>query len=106
MSARSSSGIVAMGHGGAGERSVGGGSPWIERVEKSSIRDCRVGGRPCREWWAVLGTVTEALDGFGSEGFGLGAGNDDAGKCLFLYAVWTLGSSCGSISLRVYFHRD
>jgi hypothetical protein len=39
-----------MGHGGAGERSVGGGSPWMERVEKSSIRDCRVGERPCREW--------------------------------------------------------
>lgn len=67
-STRISSGVVAIGHGGGGERSVGGSSPKIERLEKSSSIDWRVGGRPCREWWAVLGTVADAdaLEGLGS----------------------------------------
>jgi hypothetical protein len=63
ISERISSGMVAMGQGGAGERSVGGASPWMVRVEKSSRRDWRETGRPWREWWAGLGTVGEALEG-------------------------------------------
>ena len=87
MSARSSSGTVAMGHGSWGERSVGGASGWMERVEKEVMRDWRVVERPWREWWAGFGTVTAALGGLGSEGEGLGLGGwvkYDGGKCLFL----------------------
>lgn len=80
-----------MGHGGAGERSVGGGSPWMERVENSLRRDWRVGGRAAaaaappaaEEWWAGLGTVTAALEGLMLEGVAL-RGREVAGKCLFL----------------------
>ena len=61
-----SSGMLAMGQGGAGLRSVGGGSPRIEVVEYSLMRVCKEVDRPCREWWAVLGTVAEALEGLGS----------------------------------------
>jgi hypothetical protein len=61
-----SSGTVAMGHGGAGERSIGGASPRMVRLVNSLRRDCRGAERPCREWWAGLGTVTGALDGLGS----------------------------------------
>ena len=68
-----SSGTLAMGHGGAGLRSVGGGSPWMERLEKSLMRSCKGAERPCREWWAVLGTVSEAFEGLGSSGFGIDA---------------------------------
>ena len=39
-------------------------------------------GGPWREWWAVLGTVTEELEGFGLVAFEL---KEDGGKCLFLY---------------------
>lgn len=74
-----------MGHGGAGERSVGGGSPEIDKVEKSLSSVCNEAERPCREWWAVFGTATGALEGLGSCGLeavvgaapateGLGAG--------------------------------
>lgn len=72
-----SSGTLAMGHGGAGLRSVGGGSPWIERLEKSPMRSCKGTERPCREWWAVLSTVSEAFEGLGSCGFGIDAGTVD-----------------------------
>lgn len=72
-----SSGILDIGHGGAGLRSVGASSPRIEVLAYSLIRLWYVGERPCREWWAVLGTVAEALDGLGS--WGLGTGWDDAG---------------------------
>jgi hypothetical protein len=48
----------------------------MEVLEYSLIRFWYVGERPCREWWAVLGTVAEALDGLGS--WGLGAGADAA----------------------------
>lgn len=71
-----------MGHGGAGDRSVGGGSPWIERVANSLMRFCREGERPCREWWAVLGTVTEALEGLGSCGFGNDGAVGAEGPCV------------------------
>ena len=63
-----------MGHGGAGLRSVGGGSPRIEVCEYPLIRVCREEERPWREWWAVFGTVTDALEGFGSCGFDAGTG--------------------------------
>ena len=72
-----SSGILDIGHGGAGLRSVGASSPRIEVLAYSLIRLWYVGERPCREWWAVLGTVAEALDGLRS--WGLGMGWDDAG---------------------------
>jgi hypothetical protein len=45
----------------------------MEVVEYEPIIDWRVGDRPCREWWAVLGTVTEALDGLTSCGVEAGA---------------------------------
>ena len=74
ISTRISSGSPAIGQAGGGERSVGGASPWIESDEKSSIRDESEAERPYKEWWAVLGTVTGALDGFTSCGFILGGG--------------------------------
>jgi len=49
ISTRTSEGMLAIGHGGAGSRSVGGGSAGIDRVEKPAIRfDIDVDG-PCRE---------------------------------------------------------
>jgi hypothetical protein len=70
------------------------------------MRACKDGERPCRECWAVLGTVTEALEGLGSRGFGIegaGPGADavgipcflkyDGGKCFALYILSTLSSS-------------
>jgi len=39
-------------------------------------------GGPSREWWAGLGTVTAALEGFGFVGF---ERKYEGGKCLFLY---------------------
>jgi L-aminopeptidase/D-esterase-like protein len=70
-----SSGTEAIGHGGVGERSVGAGSPRMESVVKALIRDWRDGDRPCREWWAVMGTVFKALEELGSWGLGIvGAG--------------------------------
>ena len=71
-----SSGMLEIGLGGAGLRSVGGGSPRMEVLEYSLIRFWYVGERPCREWWAVLGTVAEALDGLGS--WSLGTADDGA----------------------------
>lgn len=96
-----------MGHGGGGENSVGGGAPTMERPEKSLMRLCRDLERPCREWWAVLGTVGEALEGFGSSGLvvpskvdeegpgigGAGFLKYEGGKCFALYVSWTLASS-------------
>lgn len=92
--------MVEIGHGGAGERSVGGASPWMERPENSLTRLASELDRPCREWWAVLGTVTAALDGLTFCGLGIdaddGAGLDveglagpldlkyDGGKCFAL----------------------
>ena len=40
----------------------------------SLMRLCKGAERPCREWWAVLGTVAEALEGLASWGFGIDAG--------------------------------
>lgn len=90
------------------------------REEKLAMRFWRLEERPSREWWAVLGTVTEALEGFGSAGLesefcwacvcefdaavvvvadvGGGGGGFflkyDGGKCFALYVSWTLASSC------------
>jgi hypothetical protein len=99
-----------MGHGGAGERSVGAGWPSIERVAKSASKVWYEEERPCREWWEGLGTVTEALEGLAScglalcglEGSGSGAAvvagflflKKDGGKCFALYFSCTLSSSC------------
>ena len=77
-----SSGSSAKGHGAAGVPSTGAGAGSMERPEKpamSCLIDC---GGPSREWWAVLGTVTEAFDGFGLVGFEM---KEEGGKCLFLY---------------------
>lgn len=77
-----SSGSSARGHGGAGVPSISGGAGSIERPAKPAMScfiDC---GGPSREWWAGLGTVDAALEGFGFVGFGA---KYDGGKCLFLY---------------------
>ena len=74
---------------------MGGSSPRIEREENPSIMDWSVGGRPSREWWAVLGTVAEAAEGLGSWDFCCG-GFDlkyEAGKCFALYSSCTLSLS-------------
>lgn len=41
----------------------------IVRPEKPAMSSLMVCGGPSREWWAVFGTVTDALDGFGLRGF-------------------------------------
>lgn len=79
---RISSGTSAIGHGGAGVPSISGGDGSIDKSEKLSINCLIVCGGPSGEWCAVLGTVADALDGFGFVGFG---GKADGGKCLFLY---------------------
>lgn len=82
ISTRSSDGIVAMRHGGAGDWSVGGGAGEIASVEKEAMSSGIVDfGGPSREWWAGFGTVTAALEGLGLVGFDL---EDEDGKCLFL----------------------
>ena len=79
---RISEGMVERGHGGGGEASVGGSAGRMEREEKEAISsNIDALGGPSGEWWAVFGTVTEALDGLGSVGFDLKA---EGGKCLFL----------------------
>lgn len=74
----------------------------MERVENSARRVCKEVERPCREWWAVLGTVAEAFEGLGSCGFDVPAGSPfdvdgpaeavdcnflkyEGGKCFALY---------------------
>ena len=79
-----SSGTTAMGHGGAGDESVGGNLLGIESLEKSAIRSEMVGGGAVNEWCAVLGTVTGTFDGFGFAGFDEEGGSVEAGKCFFL----------------------
>jgi hypothetical protein len=66
---RISSGSSARGHGGAGVPSIAGGAGSIDRPENPAISSLIVCGGPSREWWAVLGTVTEALEGFDFETF-------------------------------------
>ena len=79
---RISEGILERGHSGGGEASVGRSAGTMEREEKEAMSsDMDAVGGPSREWWAVLGTVTGALDGLGSVGFDLKA---EGGKCLFL----------------------
>ena len=79
---RISEGTLESGHGGGGEASVGGSAGIMWREEKEAISsDMDAVGGPSREWWAVFGTVTGALDGLGSVGFDLKA---EGGKCLFL----------------------
>ena len=59
-----------------------GGAGSIDRPEKPAMRSLIVRGGPWREWWAVLGTVTEAFEEFGFVGF---EEKEEGGKCLFLY---------------------
>jgi hypothetical protein len=90
----------------------------MEVVEYELIRDWSVGDRPCREWWAVLGTVAEALDGLTSCDVEVAAGAAGAaevvedelgtdfdcealralkyegGKCFALYVSCTPASNC------------
>ncbi len=77
-----SEGTMEMGHGGEGEASVGGSADGMDKEEKE-VMSCEIdeAGGPSREWWAVLGTVTAALDGFGLVGFDV---KEDGGKYLFL----------------------
>ena len=89
---RTSKGTEAMGHGGEGDPSMGGAAP----VKTSEAKDAMsweafAAGGPWREWWAGLGTVTAAFEGFGLLGF---EAKDVGGKCLFLYVWSTLASSC------------
>jgi hypothetical protein len=46
----------------------------MERLVNSLMRFCKGAERPWSEWWAVLGTVAEALEGFGSCAFDVDAG--------------------------------
>lgn len=69
---RISEGREARGEYGAGEASVGGGEAGIGRSPKDRIRAAVVVGAsrvPSWEWWAVLGTVTEAFEGLTFAGF-------------------------------------
>jgi len=82
MPTRISEGTVEIGEGGGGDASIGVSAGGIDREEKEAIScDMDDAGGPSREWWAGLGTVTAALEGFGLAGFDL---NEDGGKCLFL----------------------
>jgi hypothetical protein len=62
------------------------------------MRDCKGAERPCSEWWAVLGTVAEALEGLVSCGFGIGAGAVDADsgavECFLGWALKYDGGKC------------
>lgn len=95
-----SSGVVAMGHDGAGDKSVGGDSAGIESLEKSAIKSEMVEGGAVSEWCAVFGTVTGAFDGFEFAGFDEGW-NVDAGKCFFLYFSCTLASKRNAFRYRL-----
>jgi len=77
-----SSGMAAIGHGGAGIPSIAGGVGSIIRSENPAMSCLTVCGDPSREWWAVLGTVTEAFEGFGFGGF---EAKYEGGKCFCLY---------------------
>lgn len=62
----------------------------MERVVKELIRLARLVDKPCREWWAVLGTVAVAFEGLGSWGLGIGGGAvgiDTDGLRIFLLCV-------------------
>ena len=84
ISSRTSSGREAIGHGGGGVPSIEGGAPWMASVAKevmsSETLETEFGG-PWREWWAGLGTVTAAFEGFELAGF---EEREDGGKYLFL----------------------
>ena len=58
-----------MAHGGAGVPSITGAAGSIFRPQKPAMSSFIVCGGALREWWAVLGTVTGALDGVGLAGF-------------------------------------
>src|SRR5579871_4963484 len=87
-----SSGIVAMGHSGGGDASVGGDLAGIERLEKSAIRSEIFDGRGSSEGCALLNTVTSAFDEFECTGFDGESESADVGKCFFLYFSCTLAS--------------
>lgn len=71
-----------MGHGGGAERLVGGSSPGMDKEANEETRSVMFEEKSASEWWAVLGTVADAFDGFAFVGFCFG--KDAAGKCFFL----------------------
>lgn len=83
---RISSGKSASGQGGASIPSIAGGAAAILRSAKLAMSSLIGFGGPSKEWCAVFGTVGAALDGLTFAGFD---GNDDAGKCFFLYILST-----------------
>lgn len=46
----------------------------IDRPENSESSVWSEGERPCREWWAVFGTVADAFEGVASRGFAVAVG--------------------------------
>ena len=77
MRLRISAGTCEIGDGEMEEASVGGSQGGMERAAKVAISsEMDPGGASAREWWAVLGTVADALEGLGDVGFGImGAGS-------------------------------
>jgi hypothetical protein len=73
--------MVAIGHAGGGDPSVGGGAGATGRFAKFAISWAVEGWRPWREWRTGFGTVTDALEGLTAGGFGR---KEEGGKCLFL----------------------
>jgi hypothetical protein len=86
ISTRISDGKDEIGHGGAGECSVGGGAGGIDKFEKHAIRSEIDRVWSCGEPRVAF---TEASDEFGFPGF---VGKEEGGKCLFLY-FWSTRSS-------------
>jgi hypothetical protein len=72
----------------------------MDVLEYSLIKFWYVGERPCREWWAVLGTVAEALDGLGS--WGLGTGADDAAAVADVDDALGALAICAALSFLKY----
>jgi len=82
-----SSGIDAIGQGGAGERSVAGGSGGMESFENSAMSSEMLGWRLCEGFCVEFGMEDPVLPAFGIAAaaalvdFG---GKEDGGKCFNL----------------------
>lgn len=93
--------MVEMGQGVWGDSSVAGGMGGMTKPAKEVMSSEIVGveaGCPSREWWAGLGTVTDALEGLGLVGFDL---VDEGGKCLLRYNVSTPASSLYALRYKL-----